>query len=160
MNIMKSIILTAFTGCLFFFFSCSEDEETPGYNFLDQNLQGEIDGTSWIFRTGTAEPSSSMPNQLSIEMVNEEIIDPCSQFFFDQEQIFFSVPNQLGLYQLDLQSQTVTFFIPPGSNFIAGEGAIEIQSIDTSNGIVTGRMDVRANDNTSANGNFTLEFCD
>jgi len=93
-------------------------------------------------------------------MVDEDITDPCNQFFFDQEQIFFSIPNQVGLYQLDFQTQTVTFFVPPGTNFIAAEGAVEILSIDSTNGIVTGRMDVTANENTFANGNFTLTFCD
>jgi len=93
MKIVKWIVLLITAGGLLLFFACSEDPETPGFDFINQNLQGQIDGTNWELQTGTAEISASDPGRLSIEMVDEDITDPCDQFFFDQEQIFFGNPS-------------------------------------------------------------------
>jgi len=135
-------------------------------DFQNQNLQGQLGGVIWEFRSGKAKISGSDPDLLEIEMLNEEIVGICNQPAFAQEHIFFRAPYQVGIFPLGPQvvshTQTVgfvRFFISPNTSTLAVQGAVDIQAIDTINQVVTGRMDIWANDTNFADGHFTLTFC-
>lgn len=54
--------------------------------------------------------------------------------------------------------QTVTLVLYPSTNYICTEGALEIQSIDTSGMTVTGRIDARFDGDNYVNGNFVAAY--
>lgn len=154
---------------LIFISSCGSDDKEdsgPAYEFLDQNLQGLIDGISFTYGEGTVEASSFEEGELSIDLYHsdEEITDICDFFGFGEEvSVFFSIPAEVGIYELfiDFESfdgQTVTLFNPDGAvNNIASIGAVEILSITDTQ--VKGRMDATLDGESTVNGNFTANFC-
>ncbi|WP_370086139.1 hypothetical protein [Ekhidna sp.] len=146
--------------------SCGGDDAGPAYNFIDQNLQGTIDGQNFVYGEGIVEASSFNEGKFSLDLYDEqeEITDICDFFGFgDHVSIFFEIPDEIGLYELFLnlesfEGQTVTLFNPDGSqNNIATMGAVEILSISATQ--VKGRMDARMDEANSVNGNFTVQFC-
>lgn len=144
--------------------SCGDDDDGPSYEFIDQNLQGEINGQTWSFVDGNAEISVFDDTKLSIELGAEELADPCDVFGLSGLTVFFSIANEVGLTELnftfDENGQTVTLYDPDGSqNFIATAGAVEILTITETE--VTGRIDARyeGEDGNSVNGNFSVTFC-
>lgn len=144
--------------------SCGGDSEnSPSYEFKDQNLQGMINGESWSFITGTAQTSSQDPNQFFVDMAAMAIQDPCNAFVLEGNRVFFSIPNEVGVHQLHLDlsngtGQTATLFDQSETlNVIATQGAIELLTITSTE--VTGRMDARGDTDSFVNGNFTLTVC-
>jgi len=145
--------------------SCSDDDESgPSYNFEDQNLQGKIDGEDFILGDGRGEISFFEDDQLSIDLYHsDEPEDACDVLNSDFVYAFFTIPDEVGIYELFLdlenfEGQTVTLFNPDGTlNNIATEGAVELTSITDTE--VSGRIDARMDDDNFINGNFTVEFC-
>ncbi|MEP1097104.1 MAG: hypothetical protein ABJG78_18465 [Cyclobacteriaceae bacterium] len=170
---MKNHLKNAFTllvsFSLLFLVSCSKDDaaDGPGYEFIDQNAQGMIDGISFTFAVGTSEVRND-GEDLSVDFydVTEELTDVCGFFGFgDSVSVFFSIPNAVGVYELSFSldnledGRTVTMFNPAKTlNILATEGAVEILSISDTE--VTGRIDARAGDGDAINGNFTLTICE
>ena len=151
--------------------SCDEDDPGSSFEFIDQNLQGTIDGLPYTFGEGTADAVNiDGENELSFDLLDadENFTAVCDLFGFgDEVSILFSTPNEVGLYELffDLSSfdgQTVTLLNPNGeggvpNNIIASTGAVEILTITDSE--VTGRIDARFDGDNTVNGNFTVIFC-
>lgn len=160
--------LTASTLCaILVVTSCGKDDSGPSYNFLNQNLQGTIDGISFNSKGGTASDGFEDGDfSISIYDTNEEG-DVCDVFSSDNVSIIFSIKAEVGLYELsfDLNSfdgQTVTLLNPNGEggipqNNIATLGAVEVLTITETE--LTGRMDARMDAENSVNGNFTVQFC-
>jgi len=154
-----------------FFTSCSKDEDSdsgPSYDFVDQNLQGSIDGIPFELGQGIVELTTSFEEeeQLSFDLfdVDESQADFCDFFGFgDEVSVFFSIDRAVGIYELsfDLNSfsgQTITLFNPDGAvNNIASIGAVEILTITDEQ--VTGRIDATLDSESTINGNFTATFC-
>jgi hypothetical protein len=169
-NFLKDTFISSALILFFsFLISCGSDdsEDTgPSYEFINQNTQGTIDGNSFDFGSGTVEVSPFDSNEFSLDLYDdsETFTDPCELFGFgDFVNVFFSVPNAVGLYELSIdfsggnESRTVTLFNPETVlNIIATEGAVEILSISDTE--LTGRIDVRAGE-SFVNGNFTVVFC-
>jgi len=166
----KLILCTSALLTTLFITSCGkdDDESGPSNEFIDQNLQGTIDGIPFNYGEGEAELTTNFDEEevLSLDLFdsNEEITDICEFFGFgDQVSVFFSITPEVGLYPLsfDLNStsgQTVTLFNPDGAvNIISSEGAVEILSISDTQ--VRGRIDARFDSETNVNGNFTATFC-
>ena len=107
-----------------------------------------------------ARPSFFEDNELEIEISALEIKNVCDQFFSGRV-VIFSVPNQVGSYELALGSQSITLFDPKGNlNTIIANGTLEIQSIDATDGdSVTGRIVGESNDDNFVDGNFTIVYC-
>ncbi|WP_422360808.1 hypothetical protein [Reichenbachiella sp.] len=164
MSLFSRITILAFA---FLVFSCGDDDEGPAYDFKDQTAQGLINGKSWSFVSGRSSVSNG---ELSVSLGADTDYVPCESFSINGLNIFFTVDNEVGLYELkfdfeDLDnSQTATFYDPDGGEFglniIAVEGAIEILSVSSSE--VRGRLDIRDGDDNSSsvNGNFTVTLCE
>ena len=159
-----SIRKLLFISSIIIFSSCSKDEDNgPAYEFLDQDLQGTIDGEAFVFGDGIV---SSSDGELSFDLLSDmETESACEQFGFgDFVSVFFTIPEAEGIVELSLnlqsfEGQTVTMFNPETSlNVIATEGAVEITSITETS--VSGKMDVKYDGENFVNGNFTAVFCD
>lgn len=164
-NYIRTCVLTVSILTVALISSCGEDDGTTAGNsfeFLNQNLQGQIDGITFTFGEGRVEASTG--NELSFDLYDaSETEAACDLFFGESVSVFFFVPNEVGVYELSLDlstfdGQTVTLFNPDGAvNSIASQGAVEIISISETE--VTGRIDARLDENSSVNGNFTARFC-
>jgi hypothetical protein len=144
--------------------SCSDDEKTSSYSFKDQDLKGKIGNVAWTFEDGFVEVETIEGElMLDFRMFQDQDEDACDVLFAEGNEVFFDVPNEVGLYKLHLnlntgEGQTVTLFEDEGfMNNIATDGAVEILTITETE--VTGRMDVRFNKKNFVNGNFTIFFC-
>ncbi|MEO1255569.1 MAG: hypothetical protein AAFY41_11915, partial [Bacteroidota bacterium] len=148
--------------------SLQDSESGPSFDFKDQILQGQIDGFSFEYGEGTVSilASPSDGNNLFFDLydIKEDFTDICDFIGFgDEVSVFFRVPNEVGLYELDFDlssfdGQVITLFNPEGSvNNIASIGALEILTI--SDTLVTGRMDARLDSENTVNGNFSAVFC-
>lgn len=160
-----TLVLILFSSSFLLLISCSNDDG-PGlaFDFIDQNLQGTIDGISFTLGEGRAEESISNSEELSINLydISEDIDDPCDfNFFGEHVRVVFTIPNAVGLYELgdtdeDL-ARTVTLLNPSGpTNIIALDGAVELLTITSSE--VTGRIDARSGSD-AVNGNFVVPIC-
>ncbi len=163
----KSIILLLI---LFFvlslsFFACEssddEDSDDGGYSFLNQTLQGKIDGTSWTYVDGYAFEWSD--GSLSISLYDVEGDgDGCSSFDFNSNvSVSFSIDaDQTGVTVLSFgntDSQTVTIYDGEWNNIVTA-GAIDIESIGDDE--ISGSIDATFDANNYVNGNFTVTRCE
>lgn len=167
-NQLKSILLTLGLFSVLFISSCgSDDESGPSYAFIDQNLQGIIDGISFESKGGYFDEGfESGTFSIRIYDTSEEG-NVCDIFGSEFVSILFSIPDEVGLYELsfNLESfsgQTVTLLNPNGEggvpqNNIASIGAVEILTISETE--LTGRMDATLDAENTVNGNFTIIFC-
>lgn len=165
---MKKIFI-AFLFSSIAFISCTKDEATdpaptnttPSYNFIDQPLQGKIEGANWEFASGIAY-YDNFQELFWLDFYNEVDTNQCD---FDKPQtdkIFFAFSNLTpGLTELGIFTQSVTFYDNDSAlNVIGFDGAIEILTVDTLNTMtITGRMDVRESGTNYANGNFSITYC-
>ena len=137
---------------------CGKDDPKPSYEFKNQTASGKIEGVAWTFVEGRAEDNG---DNISIDLMLEQSEAPCEIFGFGEgDVVFFTIPNAVGLYKLQMgaNSQTATLFDEDDFlNVIAVDGAIEILTITTTE--VTGRLDVRSDSNNFINGNFTVTLC-
>ena len=168
---MKKYLLYLLAISLVFNISCSDDGDGGGgsdYEFLDQNAQGKINGKDFALVLGKGEMDPFDETRLSITLWSESFTDACGFNFGQEVSSFFTVPMQVGLYELKLDltdfegSQTVTLFDPDGTlNIICSDGAVEILSITETK--VTGKIhayytgDKLEND---INGNFEVTYCE
>lgn len=156
-SLLSAIVISFLNSC-----GGSEDA-SPAYDFKDQNMKGTIDGISWQVVSGKAEVSTSANDKYFLNFSEKTIDNACNDFVFDGNRVFFSIPNAVGLYELQINTstgdgQTATLF--KGSEFlniIATEGAIEILTI--TDALVTGRIDAKADSESSVNGNFSVPLC-
>ena len=148
--------------------SCSKDpESTNQYNFLSQDLSGEISGREWIYRSGNAFSfrNDSSQQMLDIALYEHLSLDPCS-YAFTGNDVLFIIPNKTGLYELQLNFseneniQTLTITNDEQENMILSEGAIEIFSIDTVYNIMKGRIDAKYDNDNFVNGIFEVLLCE
>lgn len=166
-NSLKILLMAAGLSLISLISSCKKDDESgPSHEFINQNLQGAIDGIPFTYGEGTVEMiTRDGKEHLSFDLyhANEEINEVCSFFGFGNEvSAFFSIPAEVGLYELSLNfsygGQTVTLFNPDGTvNNIASIGAVEILTVTETE--VTGRMDATLDAENTVNGNFTAVFC-
>lgn len=167
-SLLKPLLLSISISATLFISSCGKDDDSgPSYDFINQNLQGTIDGHVFTYGEGTVETTTfEGEEQLSFDLYhsNEDITDVCDFFSFgDEVSVFFFMPAEVGLYELslnfsDFSGRTVTLFNPDGAvNNIASIGAVEILTITETE--VTGRMDATLDGENTVNGNFTAVFC-
>lgn len=162
---VRSIFYTLLLSSTALLLSCSDDDEKgPSYSFKNQDLQGKIEGGSWTYADGYVETTTiEGVESLSVNLMLAQVDGACRNFSIEGDQVFFTVPNEVGVYKLkfDLSTfsgQTVTLFdTETVLNTIATEGAIEILTITDTE--VTGRVDARYDKTNYVNGNFTVSFC-
>lgn len=161
----RSILSPLFVLLTCLTLACSDDDEKgSSYSFKEQDLQGEIEGGSWTYADGYVETTTlEGVESLSVNLMLTQTSGACETFSIEGDQVFFTVPNEVGLYKLSFNlgsfsGQTVTLFDQQTVlNTIATTGAIEILTITDTE--VTGRVDARADKDNFVNGNFTVSFC-
>lgn len=148
-------------------FSCGGDEENgPGYEFIDQDAAGEIGNVSWVYADGFASivdfGGGEIRVSVDLTLIQDE--EGCDIFIAEGDAFFFSVPNEVGLYKLKMDnvgtdSYTVTLYDDDeATNYLVVEGgAVEILAISGTE--VSGRIDARHDSQTFVNGNFTVSIC-
>jgi hypothetical protein len=158
LRFLPVLILTLLLAC------GDDDDKKTAYSFKDQDLSGEIEGDNWTYEDGFVDQGTFDDEEiLDISLFLAQDDPACETFSREGDEVFFFVPNAVGLYKLsfDLGSfdgQVVTLFDDEEFlNVIATEGAIEILTITETE--VTGRIDARADGNNHVNGNFTVSFC-
>lgn len=159
MKLFLFIFVLAFS---FILISCGDDDDDDSSSdFINQPIQGMINGNDWQGTSGIAEPSPFEEGRLSIEIAESMVEDVCAEFFLEGLRVLFSVPNEVGTYELDFGNQTITLFDPDGNvNIVVIDGVVEIQTIDdTEGGSVTGRIVGDSDDENFVNGNFTVTYC-
>ncbi len=155
---MKRVLIPAVLLSFLLILSC-----TPGGSgFIDQPLQGKIEGASWTYVSGIAD-TTMFSGEIWIELYDVAAtgLDPFAMGAYPNnvDYVLFSVPEGTGLYSLGLFTQTVTLYCYASStNTICVDGAVEIQSIDTIGGTLTGRINARSDSGTYVNGNFTVYY--
>ncbi len=184
MNI-KSIILLASVGLLGFFACTSDDDEVnPGFevNFKDQDLQGKINDSTFLYTDGLATSTGNTQGFLHKFVILDTLVDSttCTSVLDTTREVIFSyldtnalvIPGRTNLFFDPLGSAnsnvTVKFFywyfdemdsVLKREQVTVSEGAYEILSVDTSTNVIEGRMHIRENAKNLVNGNFTLKYC-
>lgn len=174
--------------------SCSSDDgdgnplnpnnEAYQPNFIDQDLQGQIEGENWTYVDGVVSTSqftgdTSYTTFLSVSVESQDSALFCSLNNPDNKSyVLFILEHDEPILQP--VSKTLNFDFTSDENFtvtlvsysdtsnipfnrIVTQGALEILEVDTAQRIVTGRMDVRdelEGDANNVNGNFSLRYCD
>ena len=141
------------------FTSCTE--VNPPYDFKNQDLQGKIENIEWEYTSGVARQSYTSDDTLNIGIYNLEFDNPCS-YAISEEGIKFIVPKAVGLYILggSVNIDDAVIFYHSSIKEYGFGGAIEILNIDSNAMMIEGRADIRVDNESFVNGNFTINFCD
>lgn len=100
---MKRIVYLLLAIGLFLTTQCSKDDDSgTAYEFVDQDLQGQIGGASWIYMSGTA--STWNEDELWIDIYAVESDDPCNEWL-DGDRVLFTIPREVGVYTLSFGSE-------------------------------------------------------
>jgi hypothetical protein len=176
---MKNILLLSILGLAVTFSACkkNDDDVVPGssykVNYKNQPLQGKINGEAWTYVLGEVNSYQwTAPDYShSFNITDTTDSDTCYAYsnkrskiifgFEDQNQWLTKVNHKLKFdFTADSKTVTMVYYENGGPvNNIAAEGAYEILSVDTATRLVTGRMDIKIDNNNYANGNFTLKYC-
>lgn len=179
---MRNKLLLTLLCSSILLFSCKKDEDDDSTNsnytpsYLNQNLQGKIDGGAWELSAGNVNSGESFSDSTKISHFftasDTSDSDSCLTSYYGSTKILFSIEDanellSVGSHKLKLEfnstnNKTVTFYtFKDGTsyNWVATKGAYEILSVDTAQGLVTGRMDVEYDKNNYVNGNFTMKYC-
>jgi hypothetical protein len=161
-NLLTSIILSTLL-----FASCAKKETTEptttvaDYNFIDQPLQGLIEGIFWEINFGIINDHRFFGDDFYFYIYSASDTNHCDGMDPKTDYVSFAL-NELKpqLIELDF-SNSVTFYDNSDSISIgAFDGAIEILSVDTINTMtITGRLDIRESSNNFVNGNFSITYC-
>lgn len=169
MTLPRIIWILPLFSLLIFFIACDSANPTKSQvstpvEIADQNLQGKIEGVSWSFASGKAEPSFWEPEKLSFNLYCTEVDSStiCSSSPMNTDLIMFTVPNDTGSYQLSFnneKSQTVTLYSSAsGMNSVATSGILKIYTM-TDDEITIG-MNITFDKTNYANGKCTVTKCD
>ncbi|MBN2041770.1 MAG: hypothetical protein JW864_17170 [Spirochaetes bacterium] len=132
---MKDIKLVIILFLTVILFACASSDDTDNnYEFIDQDLQGKIEGTDWTYQSGTAEISMSDSSLLSVRIYN---IDPSggdscgtSPYLATDDIVMMSFPDETGVYSPGNQwSITLNHGF---TNYVLLDGKFKILTIDTS----------------------------
>ena len=149
-------------------FSCSKDDDDDDdnntYTFIDQVLQGEIEGDAWTYVTGSAEVSPFDSTLIMVSVTDLPYDNPCGEYLMGNK-VTFSLLPEVGVYDLKLDlegddTQSLTLYhAETAMNIGVFDGKIEITKVDVDNGIVEGRVVAEYDDDNFVNGNFSVVYC-
>lgn len=157
---MKAIMLVLACALVV---SCESGKEAAGDgqgSFNDGNASGKVQAKDFTFFSGRTRVHPSGGNQWLIELYSNEITQPCGVSFSPEYYINFSIPKVEGSYEVT-PSRSVSFVyaIPNGAQVaVATTGDIQIVRIEE--GVVTGKIASRFNDDNRINGEFWAQICD
>ncbi|WP_436516147.1 hypothetical protein [Ekhidna sp. To15] len=167
-NKFKSGLLTLGVISIILISSCSSDAETsPSFSFIDQNLQGTIDGISFTSKGGFYSEFSQEEEILMRIYDSTESGEICDISSNESVLVSVMLSKKVGVYDLSFNVSppdaiTVNLVNPNSgdgfpSNSIAMVGAVEILTVSETE--VTGRMDATFDIGNTVNGNFTVISC-
>jgi len=145
-----------FLCCAFLFAGCGSSDSGSGATST-QALSGKIGGKTWTFATGETDSYLSDGNTLFTTLYASTFA-ACNTFMPDTSAgtIIASLPRKTGSYGLSL-SMNVTFYNPPGDNWVATRGSLEITEVtDTT---ISGGLTATYNGDNTADGRFTASIC-
>ena len=153
-------------------FSCQKKDDKPvdiSNNPTDSvgtPLNGKIAGKDWEFIQGNAATNYAGDGKMLISLYPISFEDSC-QIGHEADEVFLTIKPEEGKFDLNLdlndwdKSLTVTLFdYETVNNFIAVDGYVELTSVDVSQGIITGKMDVMYDDSNYVKGSFQVPICD
>ena len=139
------------------------DDSSGDTGFIDQNLQGKINGKTYAFVSGEVEESPFNPGSLDFDLYNIPRDDtlPFGYPFGGYLKVMFNVPAQVGKTSLFWnlstgENETLTLYDPDAGsyNHIVTEGSIEILTLTDTE--ITGRIWANGDTENTVNGNFTV----
>src|SRR5690349_333542 len=110
MKISRLPIMASFT-VMTFLLSCGDDDNGPGYKFIDQDAAGKIDKVSWAYADGYADVGTfgtGSEMRVSVDLTLPQTEQGCDIFIPEGDMVFFSVPNEVGIYKLKLNLNCFT----------------------------------------------------
>jgi hypothetical protein len=169
---MRTIVLSRgcwgiFSFCLLVLAGCggsdSGGSESSGSDagavaISSQPLSGKIGGKAWTFATGETDAYLSEGEDTYFTDLYASTFAACDTFMPDDSAgtIIVLLPRETGSYRLGM-SVNVTFYVPPGDNWIATKGSLEITEVtDTT---ITGGLKATYNSDNTAEGRFTASIC-
>src|SRR5689334_18001122 len=101
---MRKLLNLLLIGALAATFSCKDDDDdAKGYKFKDQNVMGKIANVNWAYADGYADLFDNGDEvRLEINLFLAQTETGCAVSFADGDQVFFNLPNETGLYKLNL----------------------------------------------------------
>ena len=163
---MKKILFTC-TAAAILIMGCKKEDapqtETPAYEFKNQNLQGEIEGSSWTFLEGEVKASAFTNGEYNLFLRSTSDSNACNAFSNpDADYVTFALTSlepqlkeiNLGTYNAVLYDKETEL------NVISVRGAIEILTVDTVARFLTGRAHIYGDEINEVNGNFTINICE
>ena len=84
-------------------------------------------------------------------------VDVCQMFPSSEYQVMFNLPQDTGLYELDMMTNITINW--GNNNIICADGAIHIVNINLSDSTITGKIDAKSGDDNFVNGTFTVPVC-
>jgi hypothetical protein len=149
---------------VFLIVACGNDGGGGGGSFdvsdiEDQALSGTHDGESWTFVQGETNDFLSDEDSFFVQLY-DEAGTACDFETPSGTSIILRVPKEVGSYGLSFTNNgyTVTFAVPPGNNYIATEGVIDVREI-TATTVTFGLIADYDSDHV-ANGVATADICD
>lgn len=155
---MKKLAILLPLSCLVFF-ACDSRVNLP-YEFKDQPVQGKIAGESWEIAEAIARISLFSADTLSFQL-NDSIYGLECDYLISDRGARFTAPFQEGVFLLSsksIQFQSVDLY-HGGESLQALTGAIQIISINLSEGTIEAQIDATYDANNQLNGKFTARFC-
>lgn len=136
------------------------------------DADGAINGRAWKFATGKAFLfKRNGQSYLQVNLWNQDIANPCGEYFGSTFQVRLYTQNQVGSISIDPSDPfnlipTLIFsdLTQAGSsrnNMVANEGTITIDSIANGHikGSVSGKFQAGNVNRTEISGNFDVPFC-
>ena len=159
---MKKSLLSIAVLLSAVFFACEKEEEIlaldedtqqENLEFKDQPLQGKISGNDWTALSGTLDRDQFILYGASSDNICDQENRP------DTDVVYFFLSNvEPGVYELS-PSGRVVVMQDSFTNYNVSDGKFEILTVDTANNSVSGRLVAYWDDNTTVNGNFTVDYC-
>ena len=135
-------------------FACSGGKD---YSFSDDAVSGKAGGTDVVFKYGRAMYDEVFDKPVIKYNLYTDDVDVCLSFPNSEYQIMLNLPQDTGLYELDMMTNITINW--GSNNIICGDGAIHIVNINLSDSTITGKIDARSGEENFVNGTFTVPVC-
>jgi hypothetical protein len=147
-----------FYCCTFLVAGCGSSDSDGGGTISSQPLSGKVGGKAWTFATGETDAYLSSEGDTLFTTLYASTFAACETFMPDDSAgtIIALIPKKTGRYGLSL-SMNVTFYNPPGDNWVATRGSLEITEVtDTT---ISGGVYATYNGDNTVDGRFTVSIC-
>jgi hypothetical protein len=147
--------LRVLSPCLLLLAGC--DGSGGGAPISSQVLAGKIGGQAWTFVQGETDAFLSDGNTFWVNLY-ASAFSACESFAapIDENQILIQIPRTGGSYDLSL-AQNATFYLPPGDNYVATRGHVQIDAITPT--AITGGARITYDGDNTVEGQFQASIC-